>query len=266
MLPPKQLVSLKDVLELKAERFSKALISLVELRMLLSRISALDNEARIDWSGVKAQFDGLWSELQAMDAMITAKAVQRLEMSLRQAEAGELAHVVSFKLHEIQERFLDEMSLVKLFVVHRDTADAFDASGSFLDELSQEKFPDIIYDCDEAGKALALSRDTASVFHLMRATEAVAATLAASLGATVKNKHGETLPWGVLTSNIKDKIDGMVSGEPKDRWLGVHMFLVGCNRAFRTKTAHPAAKYTPEEAKDAYGAVRSFIKSVAKLL
>jgi hypothetical protein len=122
------------------------------------------------------------------------------------------------------------------------------------------------HDIEEAGKCLALGRYTACVFHLMRSAEAAVGTLTNAIGATVKNDKDETLPWGILLSNMKGKIDAMPKGEGQDAWLKVHALLHSCNRAYRTKTAHPAHIYTEEHAENAMHATRSFMQEMATLI
>lgn len=135
--------------------------------------------------------------------------------------------------------------------------------GLFGDEVD-DAFPEAIADISEAGKCLALERWTATVFHLMRAMEVGVATLADKLQATVLNKHGETLPWGILNGNIGDKITLMPDGSEKDDWQVMHTLLHSANRAYRTKTAHPKKTYDEKEALAAYHATKSFMQAMAE--
>ena len=126
-------------------------------------------------------------------------------------------------------------------------------------------FPDSTDDLKEAARCLALERGTAAIFHLMRATEGAVKVLGAKLGATVLNANGEALPWGVLVSNIKPKIDALAKGQDQDAWYAVHALLHSVNRAFRTKTAHPASGlYTEEQARDAFAATKAFLQEMAE--
>jgi HEPN domain-containing protein len=128
------------------------------------------------------------------------------------------------------------------------------------------KFPASSFDIQEAGNCFAVGRYTACVFHLMRAAESAVSVLANAIGATVVNANGETLSWGVLLSNIKPKIEAMPKGQLQDEWLKAHALLHSCNRAYRTKTAHPSDKYTEEGAEAAFNATRSFMRELAGLV
>jgi hypothetical protein len=91
--------------------------------------------------------------------------------------------------------------------------------------------------------------------------------LARSLNATVRRQEdGEPLPLGIIVANIKPKIEAMNDVKEKDAWLKVHALLHSCNRAYRTKTAHPEAVYTQEQANRAFHATRSFMQEFAELL
>jgi len=110
--------------------------------------------------------------------------------------------------------------------------------------------PECMFDLTEAYKCFSVRRYTACVFHLMRATEILVKALsrAEDIQATVVSGNGECLPWGKMANNIKDKVDKLNRGEKKDNWSGVVTQLLGLNRAYRTKTAHPERTYTEQEA------------------
>ena len=137
---------------------------------------------------------------------------------------------------------------------------------SFVGEKVEATFVDAIYDLGEAGKCLALERSTAAVFHLMRAMETSIRIIGEKLNATVANEHGETLPRGILVANIKPKIEALPKGPMQDEWFKLHALLHSVNRAFRTKTAHPASKYTQEEAENALSATKAFMQEMTERL
>ena len=139
------------------------------------------------------------------------------------------------------------------------------AKGPDFGPKFEELFQDAIFDAEEAGKSLATDCYTACVFHLMRAMEVTLGILAQQIGATIRNEHDEVLPWGILLSNIKGKIDKMPKGATQDDWLRIHSLFHSVNRAFRTKTAHPGQKYTQTEAEDAMNAVCGYMREIAKL-
>lgn len=129
-----------------------------------------------------------------------------------------------------------------------------------------DSFPDAQFDLEEAGMCLALGRYTACVFHLMRAMESGVRLLANHLNVTIASKHGETLAWGILASNIGTAIKQMEKGSKRDEWHNLHALLVSANRAWRTKTAHPEKTYTEEHAREAVAAVKSFLSKMAEII
>lgn len=170
------------------------------------------------------------------------------------------------QFHLLVAQFGNELDGRTLYTMGPKYAGLFESVEPLFGDAVADAFPDASYDISEAGKCMAMARWTAAVFHLMRATETAATTLAVKLTATVRNKHDEPLPLGIIVSNLHSKIEEMKPGAKKDAWLKVHALLHSCNRAYRTKTAHPAAKYTEEEADTAYHATRSFLREFAALL
>ena len=130
----------------------------------------------------------------------------------------------------------------------------------------EERFPNAIADSDDAAKALALGLYTACIFHLMRAMESTLDVLGDELGVKVKSDNGEQLPWGVILSNLKDKIDTLEKGIYKDNWYKVHALLHSVNRGFRTKTAHPGMRYTEEEAQNTMNAVKGYMAELTTVI
>jgi hypothetical protein len=139
----------------------------------------------------------------------------------------------------------------------------YEQNNSVIGDDVGSAFPDAAYDLSEGGKCLALGRSTATIFHLMRAMEIAVRVAGEKLGATVSNVHGDILPWGILVSNIKPKIESLQKGKIQDEWLKIHSLLHSVNRAFRTKSAHPGQTYTQEEAENAFNATKSFMQEMA---
>ena len=129
-----------------------------------------------------------------------------------------------------------------------------------------EKFPDAARDISESGKCLALNRNTATVFHLMRAMEIALKVLATKLGATVQDRNQKFLTWGVIISNIGGKIEKMSNGTEKTDLWQVHALLNGINHAWRTPTMHPASAYSDSEASAIYDSVKAFMRHLSKVV
>lgn len=160
---------------------------------------------------------------------------------------------------------VEELATYKFISILPENAEIFSEPLSKFDDQIMESFPGVTFELEEAGKSFALNRYTACIFHLMRAMEYGVGKLARELNATVVNKNGETLAWGILTANIKSEVEKLNGGPEKDSWLEVHSMLYSVNRAFRTKTAHPEKIYTQEQALSAISAVNGFLSHMAEL-
>lgn len=126
--------------------------------------------------------------------------------------------------------------------------------------------PNAAEDIAEAGRCLALDRNTAAIFHLMRALELAVRAVATKLNATVQDSSGKYLPWGVMNQNAKVKIDAMPAGSDKTAWERVHALFESLGRAWRNETMHPKHNYSHEEAQEVFSIAKSFMRHLAPLL
>ncbi|MHC1943486.1 hypothetical protein IF803_03770 [Bradyrhizobium sp. UFLA06-06] len=129
-----------------------------------------------------------------------------------------------------------------------------------------DKFRNAHADIASAGRCLAVEESTACVFHLSRALEAIVKKLSSRMGITVTHKT----PWRVLTNSLDAKIkkmpDGTVAAKrKKNKWELACTHLHHAGSVWRNETMHPAATYTPSQAKDVYDACRVLMKSLACL-
>lgn len=129
-------------------------------------------------------------------------------------------------------------------------------------EAVDDAFPKAAEDISEAAKCLALQRNTACVFHLMRAMESAVGRLAEAIG-TGKSTNKE---WGKILSDIGQKIESLPKGEDRDRWSESHSHLYHVKQAWRNDTMHPKKTYTDDQAQSVFDAVRSFMTHLAPLV
>lgn len=123
-------------------------------------------------------------------------------------------------------------------------------------------------DIDNAGKCLGLEQATASVFHLMRAMEAIVSKVAKRLGGLSDNPEKE---WGKLLSDIGTYIERLPKSNLAEKnvrkaWSECHKNLYHVKESTRNETMHPKRTYTVEEAVQLFGAMRSFIQQLAGLM
>lgn len=122
-------------------------------------------------------------------------------------------------------------------------------------------FPNMREDLEEAAICLATSRNTASVFHLMRAMEQCVVAMSHKLSGVAEQKV-----WGLLLGDIKTAIDGMSKGPERTAWSQTHALLFGVKEAWRNEVMHPKQAYTTEQALEVFHACRSFIRHLATQL
>jgi HEPN domain-containing protein len=251
----------------KAAPFYLAVWNLRKVHVLIEQLDAREEKTAIP-DKVRGRMEKHLTALCAsLEELEVTGACSVAEVALDDLKSATKATYGKFKerVNSLHQVLLKELSKTELFVLQRADLALFEPKEPLFGEKVDRKFSAARFDIEEAGKCRALGRHTACVYHVMRAAEAAVLRLAKKLRATVANKYGQTLPWGVLTSNIKTEIDALPTGKKKDDWLKIHMFLHACNRAFRTKTAHPGAKYSPDEAREAYEAARTFMRAMADL-
>jgi hypothetical protein len=132
-------------------------------------------------------------------------------------------------------------------------------------------FPDAEFDIEEAGRCLALGRNTACVFHLMRTVEVGLRALGASLNDP--NLDPKSNPsWEAILA----KCDQELRKPRKDRsleWQADELFfrtatvdLRAVKEAWRNPTMHVERRYYDEEAREVWNAVRAFMRHLATKL
>jgi hypothetical protein len=111
-----------------------------------------------------------------------------------------------------------ELSLMKIYCLEPTKDSFFALEFSTFGPAFATAFPSAVFEIDEAGKCHALSRSTASVFHLMRAMEVGIGAVAACLQIPPPVKAADK-NWGKFLKAIKDEMDDRSSSTPP-RWGG----------------------------------------------
>jgi hypothetical protein len=121
---------------------------------------------------------------------------------------------------------------------------------------------------DEGGKCCALSRDTAAIFHLMRAMEIAIRACAKCLAIADSLKPSER-NWGDILRHVKEKIDQKNAAKnwtnlsDREFFESAYASLDAVRVAWRNTTMHVENKYNPDEALHIFGAVQGFMKKIA---
>jgi hypothetical protein len=164
-----------------------------------------------------------------------------------------------------------ELSLINVFVLEKDKTEYFDPPECLFGKTFETKFPLAVFEVDEAAKCFALSRDTAAVFHLMRAMEICIRATARCLGIPDPTAPRER-NWGDILKKIKDSIDGKnvakpwTNSEDREFFESAYVSLDAVRVAWRNTTMHVENKYASEEAEHIFVAVRGFCKTLSSRL
>ena len=168
-------------------------------------------------------------------------------------KAGELARAI----HECVHRLVDELAEPRFYAISPSKLEFIKPYSPFFPYEVTGAFPTANKDLSEAVFCYAFERNTACVFHLMRALEIALKAFAEKLGARFEREN-----WGRILSSIEEKIGDSRNSE--DGEILVH--LRNIKNAWRNSTMHVERDYDAEQAFDILRATRNFMIHVAKRL
>ena len=251
------------MLEFEAKPFVEAIRMLTILDTL-----KIDNPGEIIDDEVCTTIIKHYERLQeccdALGAPLTKKSAIRAVRHLK--KGGATAEKIQDYTREARSRLIDELEAAKLFALRHDVGKYYASAEDIFGAEVVRILSDALDNLEEAGKCLALSRATASVFHLMRALEYTVQQVGIKLGATVKDADGEFLTWGVILANIDDKIKKMSDKDESEKWSAIRAQLYHVNKATRTPTMHPKNHYSVEQATELMEATRPFLRDLVPML
>jgi hypothetical protein len=160
----------------------------------------------------------------------------------------------------------DEFGTRYVLVVPPAMVRHYDPPAPAFGEGVRTKFSSAAFEITEAGKCLALRRDTAAVFHLMRVMEVGIRSVARCLSAPDPTKPAER-NWGAIlraiNTAITDRRGNWKYPDDAEFFEGVYVSLDKIRNLWRNATMHVEKQYTEEEAKDILEAVRAFMGKLA---
>ena len=169
---------------------------------------------------------------------------------------------------ELEGRLFDEVE--NTFFLALNTKEA----GSYRHPLESwgdvsTKYPEAIYEIDEAAKCLAVGRSTAAVFHLMRTME-IGIRAAARCLEIPDPISPQDRSWGKIQEKIKKNGIEVKWPTVSSRHAGdgaffeaIYASLDAVKNPWRNATMHVEKKYTEEEAEEIFNAVKAFMKKLA---
>jgi HEPN domain-containing protein len=136
-----------------------------------------------------------------------------------------------------------------------------------------KSFPSAKLECEEAVFCYVLERNTASIFHSMRAAEIGLRGLARRMKIRLpKRKQLEWAEWQEILREMSKKVDNIgqtaKAGPSKDRVLELYSGAIGqfngFKNEFRNQVMHVRKVYDEDHAKRALNRVRDFMEHLAE--
>jgi hypothetical protein len=279
-----RLVRWWDMLSFSGSRFlwcGKAL-SAIKLDCYIGCVACLDEKAGfvvikpIDKDARENAIEKLTpidAEFRKIGMEVTADTIKALIESLREDSKPRNFQWLLDQIAAVERLTERELRTKTFFYIYPEHAQFFPTQRNPypLGEDVFNKFPSCVYDTNEATWCLALSRSTASVFHLMRILEAGLSALGKKFGVSLAHKN-----WAPALDEIEKKIRN-IHTDPN--WQA----LPDCKKqqefysqaashfgilkdAWRNYTAHARGKYTQAEAEDIFRNVRGFMQKLATQL
>jgi hypothetical protein len=199
-------------------------------------------------------------------APATDLALLELSHACKQKDVTE--QEVALLSNQVFERFNAEVRGQWLVILSHEHSDYLNDEIAIFGENVRDKFPKLTEDIDEAAKCLALSRYTASVFHLMRVMESTVHLLAKKVKVSIDLRSAN---WNDITttmSNYLSVMPGKTShNKRKKQIMGEAIANLNAVRiAWRNEVMHPKRTYTKKEAELIFNHVEGFLNSIVPIL
>ncbi len=200
---------------------------------------------------------------ERLDLPATLAHVPRVRRALEEAATY---YDVQNPIGELRSRMHDELKARLFLLVPPQEASYYNQREPFGPEVAK-RFPHATTDIESASDGIALGMHTASVFHLMRVMERGVQKFGKALKvALARGKKLAEHP-----RRINKAIKALPENTPrlkarKAEVATVSAYLYSVKLAWRNPVMHPKATYSPEEAVDVYGHVKSFMKKLASIL
>ena len=169
-------------------------------------------------------------------------------------------------LQELRSRIQDELEGKVLYHVTPQEVAFIHQAENLFEATARAQFPEVVEDLSEGAICFGFNRYTACVFHLMRAMEGALGAIGTHFKATVINRYGEPLTWGIILGNVKVIVEKLPEGPDKEKWSEVVVLLHYVKIAWRNTTMHPKQTYTKTEAEAIFEAVKAFLRHFAKAI
>jgi hypothetical protein len=264
--PDRGIISLMALLRFYAEKFCRISGAVGQAIAYLKVYGGLDQN---QLSALGSHLGELRRSLPEVGLQITSRKLDRL-LAMFEAPSTLQWQAIEQQLADILVSIGDEMETRLLLFIPANRVELYSGHDLFGPEVSR-KFPNAARDIAEAGKCVALGRNAAAVFHLMRVMEAALRSIARSL-TDPSLDPARNPSW----ENILKKCDRELAkpiAERSAQWRSNDAFfstaianLRAVKNAWRNPTMHVEKTYSDEEALEIWNAVKGFVRHIATKL
>jgi hypothetical protein len=205
-------------------------------------------------------------ECEKLDLPMTLAQLNRIKDSLEDGSFGTFAQM-NQQLQELMNRMCDELNSHVFYQLESSRSYYYEKPEETIGPEISKAFPSAMLELVDASKCYAVSRNTACVFHSMRALEVGLSCMARVFG--VPSDHAN---WQNIIEQIESRIRELPKTKPKN-WKqdqefysqAASSFMV-IKDAWRNYTAHARGRYDEDEARRIMDNVVGFMKRLSAKL
>jgi HEPN domain-containing protein len=215
-------------------------------------------------SSVGSTLGELQKEVQRLELRGPSAQLQRiLENIIDGTEDRVTYSVLRQRIGSLHERIIDDLNERIFLSIPPERTSFYRQPTPLFGDKVEKKFSQMSEDISEAGKCLALNRNTAAVFHLMRVMELAVQYFGAELGVALASEKN----WQNILDEINKKIRALNHKLPETKtYAEAASHLYNVKVAWRNEVMHPKQTYTDEEANAIFSSVRTFVRDLVGLI
>jgi dihydroxyacetone kinase DhaKLM complex PTS-EIIA-like component DhaM len=251
------------MLRFYAQSFVSATCTLSQIVHILNRGEGLrDSHAK----EIGEALGELSRECEKLDLPMTNAQLKRIKNGI---DDGSFFNVAATRqqLFEVINRLWDELESHIFYQLESSKAKFYEKPEEFWGAEVSKAFPSALPELGDAARCYALGRNTACVFHLMRALEIALSCMAKVFG--VPSNHTN---WHNIIEQIESKIRDLSKAKPRnwkedqEFYSQAASYFMVLKDAWRNYTAHARGRYGEEEAMRIMNNVCGFMKKLSAKL
>ena len=242
---PNKTRSLLSVLKFRAQSFVAATGMFSQIAHLLSRGEGLRDKHVPELGGMLGE---LTRECEKLELPVTLAQLKRIKESLADASFGTFA-TMNQQLQELMNRMWDELDSHTFYQIESGKSRYYEEPGKIIGSEIASAFPTAASELSEASKCYGIGRNTACVFHSMRALEVPLTCMAKVFGVSADHTN-----WQNIIDQVEAGIRDLAKSKPKnwkqdqEFYSQAASYFIVVKDAWRNYTAHMRGKYDEEEA------------------